>query len=182
MSNRKVWIFFGILLSAGLIIGAYTLTADNPDRGLAALKAVLIFIIALLIILLWFILRIYMLAASKTFFTDKRNAARIYGDITAKIINKDFEGKVNVLNAGYRGALLRSARDILTGTVLEIKMFLPLFPQPIDVKAKVLRSVAKEEEGKGVAFDIGIEYTEISNIDREKLIETLDALLARSTK
>lgn len=203
MNNSAVVIIFAILLMAGLAISASFITAGQSTGGqmLFIFKVAFVYILTTMLVMLLFLVNIYMNIkmlfrkqdnlekvlfdmrdGKKDAHIEKRQVGRIYGEMAARIHTDDFEEYAEVLNTGYHGALLRCARDFQQGMIIGLKMYLPIFPQPIDIKARVLRSVVLQDPGKAPAYDIAVEYTAISNIDKEKLVETIDVLHEKQIK
>jgi hypothetical protein len=113
----------------------------------------------------------------KSFYKEKRKSLRIKNEITAKIVNnKVFDGLFKLRDISYEGALLRIDKPMEVGDVIELNIYLHLFPQPIDVKARVVRVLKLKTEGKSEVYDIGMKFIWMSRIDEEKLRETIDTL------
>ncbi|OGW74618.1 MAG: hypothetical protein A2Z72_07310 [Omnitrophica bacterium RBG_13_46_9] len=115
---------------------------------------------------------------TRRFYREKRRFRRIDAKdkISAKIANKDAGSFFNILNVSHAGALLRSCQDIFSaGEKLDLSMYLPYFPQPIGVRSKVVR-VDHTSPEKADDFDVGVEYLNMTSIDREKLTETINLL------
>ena len=95
-----------------------------------------------------------------------------------KIIGKDSSKFAKALNLSYGGALLRTTANLQRGQTIGLNIHLPLFPQPVSVKARVIWVQSVFDESK--TFDIGLEYLNISHSDKEKLTETLSSMLDES--
>ena len=203
MKDNTILIIFSVIFMIGLVIGAAIFIARPPagDQIIFMFKYAFIYIILTLIALLFLTVtlsinmrRLYrehsnmerllfdIRDGGKSVFEEKRRTDRIYGEMGARIYTKDYEENCEVLNASHTGALLRCSRELQQNTVVRLKIYLPIFPQPIDANARVVRSTIKEEPRKPPTFDVAVEYTTISNIDREKLIETIDMLLEKQAK
>jgi len=116
---------------------------------------------------------------TKNFYKEKRKSPRVRGDITAIIEKKKTKNLIKVIDVSYEGALLRTHNPFKVGQTIELGMRLPLYAQPIDVKAKVVR-IAEAAYGSGEKpsdFDMGVEYLAINRFDKERLNETIDTLL-----
>lgn len=112
---------------------------------------------------------------TKKFYTEKRKYARVSRDITAKLLGREgCDGFVRVLDISYGGALLNTKNSFKEGEVLSLLIYLPLFPQPIKVEAKVKRSSPSGVRDN--EFNIGVEFSVMEALDREKLKETVDVL------
>lgn len=111
---------------------------------------------------------------TKTFYREKRKFARLKEDrISAKIADKG--DLVKIINISQEGALLRPMRYFRPGELMDLNIYLPLFPQPIDVRARVVR-VSANPQSQPTAFDVGVEYLNMSRLDKKRLVETMSAL------
>jgi len=114
----------------------------------------------------------------KSYFKEKRKHPRINTEnkVHTKITNKGKENIIPVKNISYGGALLGPEMgSFIKGELLKLNMYLPLFPQPIDIDGKIVR-LDMASKRKSSPATIGIEYTGMSRSDRSKLIETVDSL------
>lgn len=204
MKDNVVLVIFAVLFTIGLMVGAAIFITRSPAVGEQAFftfRYVFIYIIFALIALLLFAVNTHITMrrisrehgnierllfdirdGGKSVFEEKRHTDRIYGEMGARMITKDYEENCDVLNASHTGALLRCSRDLQQNMIVGLKIYLPIFPQPIDVNARVVRSVINEEPHKPPTFDIAVEFTTVSNIDREKLVETIDMILEKQAK
>jgi len=114
---------------------------------------------------------------TKRFYSEKRKHPRVSGGITAKIVGDS--NVFDVIDISYEGALLRTQRKFRMGEEMDLHVYLPLFPRPIDCKAKVMRVLNAETDEEGF-FDIGLEFLSISPADRDKLKESIRILLKKS--
>ena len=115
---------------------------------------------------------------TKNFYTEKRRSVRIRTDMLAKFGDKvtgdDF---VKIDEISYEGARLRTTQALKAGQIIKLNIYLPLFPRPIFVKARIVRiRPTAETKGTSVIYEAGVECTEIADGDREQLIETIDML------
>lgn len=111
----------------------------------------------------------------KTFFKEKRDTVRLHGEIKAKLTIGNSEEDVNVLNIGYNGVMLRTKSPFKEGDSLSLKIYLPLFPQPVNVRLRVVRSISHQSY-HGTQYDLGAEYIALGPDERSKIIETIDVL------
>jgi len=164
----------------------------------------LIFLLLISVFIFWFIAKIYTVRilskyrdmekllfdirdGTRSFYTEKRRARRVKTDISAKLIEKGAKENIKILNLSHTGALLKTTKKLQLDRVIALNIYLPLFPQPIDVKAKVVRIINPETvSGNAVSktpfINAGIEFINMSKIDRERLIETINLLLNKSGK
>ena len=56
-----------------------------------------------------------------------------------------------------------------------MNLYLPLFPQPVNVRVKVVRSIPEGDEKSGI-YNVGVKYLDMPKPERDKLVETLDLL------
>jgi len=111
---------------------------------------------------------------TKKFYRERRRFPRQKFDISAKIFGRGSGELIKVPEISQAGALLRSNCSFTLGDVIELNMYLPLFAEPINIKARVVRVTAVE--GKASIFNVGVEFVNMSQIDKEKLIETINIL------
>lgn len=193
------------LLLLPLLSGGIYALFTNQQNSLLAVKIVLTCFFVVLTFFSWLVVRTYRATiklsdgvleknknvekllldirdGTKNFYKEKRKSERIKtkGQISAKITNKDMDKLINVLDISYEGALLSAQKEhFRQEEVLNLEMYLPLFPQPIDVRGKVVR--IEDATGKKIKnFNAGITYLTMPHQDRKKLAETIDAL--RSTR
>lgn len=198
METQKRSIYLAVpFLIAGLIYILFLLSVNLGSEFLI-IKIGFIFIIIALVLLFWHVTSGYKkISASisegsnrygnlerllldirdgkKTFFNEKRRFARYSDTISAKIAGSDTE-ILKILNISSGGVLLRTSRKFEENQIINLNIYLPLFPQPINVKAKVIRVAPCETKGKSSGFKMGIKYLTINEPDREKLTETLKYL------
>ena len=77
-------------------------------------------------------------------------------------MNPDYEGAARTLDISENGILLEFFRDFPDGTFLDMEI--ALHDTIINVKGKIVRCTKQEKEEK---YNIGIQFTEISNENRE---------------
>jgi len=198
METQKRSIYLALpFLIAGLLYILFLLSADLGSEFLIV-KIGFIFIIIALVLLFWHVTSGYKKISAaisedsnrygnlerllldirdgkKTFFSEKRKFTRYNDNISAKIAGSDTE-ILKILNISSGGVLLRTSQKLEENQIINLNMYLPLFPQPINVKAKVIRIAPYKTEGKSSGFKVGIKYLNINEPDREKLIETLKYL------
>lgn len=116
----------------------------------------------------------------KTFFQERRRAVRLQREMDAKLVNARTEENMKILNIGYGGALLRASHNFKMGDAIEMKAYLPLYAQPIDIGAKVVRVNRFNTENRPAMVDAGVEFRRIGSLDEQKLAETIDVLTARA--
>lgn len=121
----------------------------------------------------------------KTFYAEKRKFPRISteGKVSARLTEKKSTEKLfSVRDMSYGGALLKSKKkDFRYGERVNLNMYLPLFPQPIDIAAKIVR-INGQSKKKNKEFDVGVEYLDITKSDRQRLIETIKTLTEQEVK
>jgi len=115
---------------------------------------------------------------TKHFYREKRQALRVKTDIIARFAGKvsgdDF---IKISDISCDGALIKTAQALRSDEHLKLDIYLPYFPQPISVNANVIRVHAtKETKGISAIFEAGLEFTDMPEGDRYKLMETLDLL------
>jgi hypothetical protein len=111
---------------------------------------------------------------TKTYYEEKRTAERIKECVTIKIIFENSSEFVKTLDLSKTGARFRTSRKLPLDGLIDVNVYLSLFPQPISVRARVAR-VDRPAEDPAI-FDIGIEFLSVNEHDKEKLTETLRLL------
>ena len=111
---------------------------------------------------------------TKIFYKERRKFPRVNGDIVARIPGE--EDLIRVLDISFGGARLRTSRRFKLKDLLEFNIYLPIFPQPIKVRAKVAWTSIVGAQGKDEDYEVGIEFLDMTGFDKERLIETLNVL------
>lgn len=113
---------------------------------------------------------------TKYFYSEKRRSLRIKTDLSGRFPDKADEF-LKIGDLGYRGALLKTTRPLKTGDTVKLEISLPFFSKPIFAKGRVARvNPTKETKGGLTVYDAGVEYTNLSDEDNEKLTETVTIL------
>ena len=112
---------------------------------------------------------------TKTYYEEKRKTERIKNCITIKIVSKDSIEFVKTLDLSRTGAHFRTKRKLTPGGLIDIIIYLSLFPQPIKIKARIARVCRTQEDT--TLFDAGIEFLNMTEPDKEKLADTLRLLV-----
>ncbi|MCQ9207690.1 MAG: HD domain-containing protein, partial [Omnitrophica bacterium] len=92
---------------------------------------------------------------------------------------KDYANNfMKVLGISFGGALLESTLQFKKEERIDLVLHLPSYSHPIDVKARVVRSVrASSYNGSFARFRIGVEFLEIKSADKKKLLDVLNTLI-----
>lgn len=117
---------------------------------------------------------------TKRFYKEMRRFPRamVKCGIIVKIAGSNVDRYNMVLNISRSGALLRTHVHFQPGDQISMKMYLPLFPQPVDVETRIIKVVAVWDiHNLSPLFDVGVEFLNIIRIDNDKLVETVDTLL-----
>lgn len=188
-------------LSVSLIAGVYVLFLDQETTPLT-FKIFFAYILVALAFLSWLIFKVYkqvfllssdiantcadlekllldLRDGTKTFYREKRKFVRAKDGILAKIAGQVSDELIKVLDISYEGALLRTTQQLKSQDTIDLNIYLPIFPQPIEVKAKVIRVIPAKIESQPPSFDVGVKFLNISPPDKEKLIETVDLFIKR---
>ena len=111
---------------------------------------------------------------TKNFYREKRSSPRVQRCISAKLKGGEDE-ILEIDNISYEGALLRTGRDLKRNEMVDLEIFLPLYPQPITVKSKVVNTSTIRDAAKGgPKFEASVKFIEISPSDKERLREAVD--------
>lgn len=118
---------------------------------------------------------------TRSCYAERRRLSRTsvaYGKITAAVVAENRYREVGVLNLSCGNALIRATEYFVVGQIVDMDLRLPLFPQPIRTSARVIRSEPVHNIcGRGPLFDVGLEFLGLTNMDNERLIETIRFLL-----
>ena len=201
MKDRKFFLTQASLFSIlSLLVGLYILSI-RQESSLLMTKAIFFYTLVVVVALFWMIaiahksftgissdnlakydnletLLLDIRDGTRYFYREKRKSFRVATDIIAKFANKvSGDEFIKIGDISYEGALLKTTQQVKPGDILELNIYLPLFSQPIYVKAKVMRMhPTKETKGGATIFEVGVEYEDMFGPDREKLIETVNIL------
>ena len=142
---------FIIFIVSDIFIGAFKVIAETPERFRQQQK-----------------LLQDLRDGTKAYYGEKRKYTRIKTD--KGFIVEDI-GKTLDISEG--GVLLETKQQLKAEQEIDLRMFLPLFPRPINARAKVLRNIPNPGGKKGT-FQAGIEFLAISLEDTKKLTETIE--------
>ena len=118
---------------------------------------------------------------TKLFFREKRSCPRINEHIVAKLKSSSGEELLEVSNISCDGALLKVVPEFKKGDMLELEIFLPLYPQPIAVRTEVVNVIAIKAAAKDKPkFEVGVKFVEISAPNKERLLETINVISNRA--
>lgn len=207
MKHRNFFIIKAVLLSFGFVLLAIYAIPLTADSEFVMTKTLLLYIIFVITALFWTIAiihRTYSETASevmqkydnierilldvrdgtKYFYREKRRSFRIKTDILARFADKSTgDDFVKISDISFEGAQLKTVRALRSGETVKLNIYLPFFSQPINVKARIARvRPTTELKGASAIIEAGIEYTDISDEDSEKLMETINILNRMSRK
>ncbi len=113
---------------------------------------------------------------TKKFYREKRSSPRIYKDISVKLLGSEKAGALEVVNISYNGARLQTSTSFSEGQIVDLNIGLPLYPQPIHARAKIVKISPLTDAGGNSKFSVGVEFVSLGTEDKSKLIETVDIL------
>jgi len=117
---------------------------------------------------------------TKRFYKEKRKfpRARVKSGITVEIAGSNVNKYNKALDISRGGALLRTRARFKLGERINMSIYLPLFPQPVNIEARITRvAAALGTHSLFPLFNVGVEFLNIIRMDNEKLVETVDTLL-----
>jgi len=119
--------------------------------------------------------------------TDRRKFPRVMYPCMVKIITSNgSQGPIltHTENIGLGGLCVTLRSEIKLFTPVEMEVDLLDIDEHIKPKGKVVWNVRRKaiEEVKPMFYDIGIEYTEVSKGDQERLRENLQMLIDKGTQ
>jgi len=113
-------------------------------------------------------------------FKEKRRSLRVKTDLTAKLMSENVCDYIKTIDLSYDGAQLKTSKPFKVGDIINLDLYLPLFPKPIAVRVMVMRVIPTGDEAKPDGYQIGVKYLAMPKDARQKLVETLDALAKES--
>ncbi|MCM8761159.1 MAG: PilZ domain-containing protein [Candidatus Omnitrophica bacterium] len=122
---------------------------------------------------------------TRYFYREKRRSFRIKTDILARFADGRQTGDdfLKIHDLSYDGALLKTTHQLKPGDTVKLAIYLPFFSEPITAKARIVRvRPTSETKGASAVYEAGIEFSDMSPIDNEKLIETVNILSKMSRK
>jgi hypothetical protein len=197
MKNRNLFIVAAALVSTGFAIFIFQIRPVDLE-SVSYLVKILCIIVAALFCIAIFTYRTLADTASKTtraldnverilldirdgtrhFHREKRRSLRVKTDMSARFIDKGAENDfVKIGDISHEGLQMRTTRVLKAGDIIGLHVHLPIFPKPIPVKASVTMSRAtSDKKGEAAVFEVGAEYKDMSDEDREKLAGTIRVL------
>ena len=189
-------IFLALTVASGVLI------VSHENDGAFLVHIALIYICSAFILLVWVLALTYkkfsdsageyddivallldIRNGTKNFYKEKREYSRIKCGMKALLNTGETDKPVGVTDVSYRGALLRTDSSPNEGQKnVGLKLYLPIFSQPIDIEAVVIRIVPVGTDEQQPEFNIGVKFTGISKSDRDKLAEALNILSRQSRK
>lgn len=113
---------------------------------------------------------------TKKFCLEKRSSDRRHIRMCVKLKDNE-EDILEIDNISPGGAMLRGRLSLKKDEMVDLRIFLPLYPQPITVKAKVINTSAIADAARGgPKYEVRIKFMEMSPADEKMLIETMDIL------
>jgi hypothetical protein len=113
---------------------------------------------------------------TKKFYREKRSSPRIYENIYVKLLGADESELIELTDISYNGAGLKTTHSFSQGQIIDLNIGLPLYPQPIHARSKVVKISSLSESAGKPKFSVGIEFIGLGAEDESKLIETVDIL------
>lgn len=119
---------------------------------------------------------------TRHFYKERRRSLRVKTDITAQLISKSVCDFIKTIDLSYDGAQLRTTHKFQIGDTIGLNLYLPLFPQPVNLRVKVVRVLPEGGDERSGIYNIGVKYLDMPKPDRDKLVETLDVLNKNPSK
>ena len=110
-------------------------------------------------------------------YVEKRRSPRVICGKKVKAVEKRLKKSIAVCDISYHGALLKTRTSIYPGEVLNLSMDLPMMSNPIDLNAKVVRTVTVCTAWGFRNFNIGVEFIDLIKSQKEILTKTVNYLL-----
>lgn len=110
---------------------------------------------------------------------ERRKSPRIADGLKGRIFNQKIRRRIPVLDLSYHGALLKAPRIINSGTVVMLSVYLPTETRPLDVKARVIRSITTCSILGFKSYKLGVEFTNLADEQKEKLADGIYYLMKK---
>jgi len=110
---------------------------------------------------------------------ERRRSTRVPSNMTARVSAKDIADEVAVLNVSFHGALLHTPGIIEIGETLNLAMHIPTERDPLDLAGRVVRVVTVCSTLGFRSFNVGIEFLDMLQAQKQKLAETIYHLLKK---
>jgi len=111
---------------------------------------------------------------------ERRRSPRVSSDIKARICAKDITGDVTVLDVSFHGALIKTSSLIEIGETLSLAMHIPTGPVLLDFTGCVVRVVTVCSALGFRSFNVGVEFLNILQDQKQKLSETIFYLFKKA--
>ena len=108
---------------------------------------------------------------------EKRRSPRVDDGIKIRIFDKNIRTPAPVINISRHGAFIRTRNLPRLGELLDISLYIPTETEPIDLKGRVVRVITICSAWGFRRFNIGIEFLNLVQLQKEKLTETVNYLL-----
>ena len=112
---------------------------------------------------------------------ERRRSTRISNGMKARLFSKDITGDVAVLNVSFHGALIQTQNIIEIGETLKLSMDIPTDSNSLDLTGRVVRMVTVCSSMGFCSFNIGIEFLDMLQNEKQKLSDTI-LYLAKKVK
>ena len=106
---------------------------------------------------------------------DRRRHPRTLSHTTAVLIRRGFRHEYEVCNLSVAGALLRGTPEVEVGTIVEVVLHIPLYPE-IKVAARVVRRGLDEDD----VPCLGMEFLHTSDVTEDHIQSALLSEIERS--
>jgi hypothetical protein len=106
---------------------------------------------------------------------DRRRHPRTLSHTTAVLTRKTFRAEYEVCNLSVAGALLRGGPEVDVGTIVEVVLHMPLYPD-IKVGARVVRRGLDEDD----VPCLGVEFLHTSDVTEDHIQSALLSEIERS--
>ena len=104
---------------------------------------------------------------------ERRRSPRVPSDIKARVFAKDIASDISVLDVSFHGALLRTPSLIEIGETLGLSMHIPTDSDSLDLEGRVVRVVTVCSAFGFRSFNIGMEFFNMLQDEKQKLSETI---------
>ena len=110
-------------------------------------------------------------------FVDYRNESRVPHQLRVELSGPGFWETTFALNLGRRGIFVRTDQSLVIGQLVEVRMHMPTFPDPILVRGEVVHVLTPDHAMQvGAQPGVGLRFNVVPSGFRERYQAYLDGL------
>ena len=113
-------------------------------------------------------------------YTEKRRSSRAICGKRVKVFEKRLERPFYIRDISRHGALLKTRTSLYKDDILDLAVNLPTEKKPLDLSARVIRTVTVCTAWGFRNFEIGVEFLDLVETQKEKLQRAADYLVDKT--